>query len=250
MRSEILRHLSGSFERLELVVLGTVVAGPEVGRQMLVWPRGETFGDLGSPRLNQRAALFAEQIIPARRSSRKIFRSDADEVDVFFEVCAPPPELVVVGAVHIAVPLITMARVLGYHTTVMDPRGAFATDERFAEADRLLRSWPQEGLAEIQLHESSCLVVLSHDLKIDLPALEVGLQSPCRYIGALGSKKTHAKRIEALLERGCTAREIERIHAPVGLDLGGREPEQIALAILAEMVASEHGRPTLESEPG
>lgn len=250
MQSEILRELATCLENQELFVLASVVEGPGVGRQMLIWPRGETFGDLGSPRLNQRAALFAEQIVPGLHSGRKTFRQDDFEVDVFFEVYPPPSEVVIVGAVHVAVPLVTLARVLGFRTVVIDPRAAFATAERFQGVDCLLNQWPQEALQETQLHEASCLVVLSHDMKIDLPALEIGIRSPCRYIGALGSRKTHAKRVQALRESGCSEEEIERIHSPIGFDLGGRKAEEIALAIMAEMVAAGYGRPTLQRQGG
>ena len=244
MQREILGELTACLERNELVILSTVVDGQGKGRQMLVWPRGETFGDLGSPRLNQRAALFAEQVIQDFQSCRKSFRWDGDDVDVFFDIYPPPAEIVIVGAVHVAVALIDLARMLGYRTVVIDPRTAFATGERFQGADLLLKKWPHEAMKEVELHEASCLVVLSHDMKIDLPALEAGLRSECRYVGALGSKKTHAKRIEALLQAGFERQEIDRIHSPIGLDLGGRRAEEIALSIMAEMVAARHGRPT------
>lgn len=250
MQSEIFGELSACLDRDELVVLATVVDGRGRGHQMLIWPRGETFGDLGSPRLNQRAALFAEQIIPGCQSGRKLFHWDDDEVDVFFEVHSPPAEIVIVGAVHVAVPLIALARVLGFRTVVIDPRAAFATAERFQQADRVINRWPQEALREVQLHEASCLVVLSHDMKIDLPALEAGLRSSCRYLGALGSRKTHAKRVQALLETGFSEQEVHRIHSPIGFDLGGRRAEEIALAIMAEMVAAGYGRPTGRNHGG
>lgn len=244
MRREIFAELAACLERRESVALATVVEGEGQGRQMLIWPRGETYGDLGSPRLNQRAALFAEQIIPGLQSGRKSFRWEDRDIDVFFEVYPPPSEIVVVGAVHLAVPLIGFAKILGFRTIVIDPRAAFATEERFEHADLVLNLWPQEALNEIQLHEASCLVVLSHDMKIDLPALEAGLRSSCRYLGALGSRKTHAKRVTALIESGFSEEEIGRIHAPIGLDLGGRMAEEIALAIMAEILAAGYGRPT------
>lgn len=244
MQSEVYGELNACLDRCEMVVLATLVEGPGIGRQMLIWPRGETFGDLGSPRLNQRAALLADQIIPDRQSARKSFRWEEDNLDVFFEVFPPPLELVIVGAVHVAISLIRLAGDLGYRTVVIDPRTAFATRERFADADALISQWPQEALQEIHLHEASSLVVLSHDMKIDLPALEAGLRSRCSYLGALGSRKTHAKRVEALLQSGFSPEEIGRIHAPVGFDLGGRTAGEIALAIMAQIVAASHGRPT------
>lgn len=244
MKSQILAELISCLDRQEVVVLATVVAGAGTGDQMLIWPRGETLGDLGSPRLNQRVALFAEQIVADLESGRKSFRWEDEEIDVFFDVQSPPGQLVIVGAVHIAVPLVEMARILGFATVVIDPRQAFVAGDRFASADRVIQEWPQTALAALPLHEASFLVVLSHDMKIDLPALESGLRSHCRYVGALGSRKTHAKRVAALVERGFTDQEVARIHAPIGLDLGGRGVEEIALAILAEIVAVSHGGPS------
>lgn len=244
MLGEIYRELIACLDRRELVVLSTVVEGRGQGNELLIWPRGETLGDLGSPRLNQRAALYAEQIAPTFQSGRKSFRWDDHEVDVFFEVYPPPPELIVVGAVHVAIPLIGLAKGLGYRTVVVDPRSAFATKERFPQADEILSTWPEEAFQKIDLHESSYLAVLSHDMKIDLPALAAALRSPARYIGALGSSRTHAKRVKALQAEGFSNEEMGRIHAPIGFDLGGRRAEEIALSIMAEMVAAGHGRPT------
>jgi xanthine dehydrogenase accessory factor len=242
MKNPVYSELRSSVASGRLVVLATVVGGTDVGRQLLIWPDGQTLGDLGSPRLNQQVALYGEQIAPSFESGRKSFTLDADSLDIFFEVLPPPPELIIVGAVHVAIHLIDFAKRLGFRTIVIDPRGAFATEDRFSEADMLTNSWPKPALEEIGLHEGSHVVLLSHDLKIDLPALEIALLSPARYIGALGSKKTHAKRSTALREMGFEETEIGRIHAPIGLDLGGRRAEEIALSIIAQIVAVDHGR--------
>jgi xanthine dehydrogenase accessory factor len=242
MLSSIYTELESCLASGQLVVLATVVEGSGVGRQLLIWPGGQTLGDLGSPRLNQQVALYGEQIAPTFESGRKGFSLGSDSLDVFFEVLPPSPELIIVGAVHAAIPLIGFAKTLGFRTIVIDPRGAFATPERFAAADLLINSWPREALVDVGLHEASHVVVLSHDLKIDLPALEVALRSPARYIGALGSKKTHKKRVAALQEGGFTEAEIARIHAPIGLNLGGRKAEEIALSIIAQVVAVDHGQ--------
>jgi xanthine dehydrogenase accessory factor len=242
MHSEISAALKGCLEAKELVALATVVAGQGIGRQLLVWPGGQTFGDLGAPRLNQRAALHAEQLLPSLMSGRKTFRHQGQTVDVFVDVYSPPAKLVVVGAVHVAVPLVTFAKELGFETIVVDPRAAFASRDRFRHADRVVCEWPQDVMAEVGLDEASYVAVLSHDNKIDLPALESALRSRARYIGVLGSKKTHAKRVAGLLERGLTEAEIARVHSPIGLDLGGRQAEEIAVAIVGEMIAVHHGR--------
>ena len=138
--------------------------------------------------------------------------------------------------------LIHFANRLGFRTLVIDPRTAFATPERFAHADELIAEWPQEALARVKLDAATYVAVLSHDLKIDTPALVAALDSPARYIAALGSKKTHAKRVAALREAGVADEAIGRIRSPIGLDLGGRRAEEIALSVIAEIVAASHGR--------
>lgn len=242
MQEVVWHALRRSIVDQELIALATVVAGSGVGCQLLVWPGGQTLGDLGSPRLNQRAALHAEKLIPDRQSARKIFDSDSAAVDVFFEVVAPPLRLVVVGAVHVAEHLIRLARELEFETVIVDPRAAFLEQERFAGADQRIGTWPQEALQQVGIDESTFVAVLSHDPKIDLPAIESALRSPARYIGVLGSKKSHQKRLSILREAGFSDQDLERLHAPIGLDLGGRRAVEIALAIAAQMVAVQHGR--------
>lgn len=244
MRHDTYRELRAALDRNELIVVATVVAGPGLGAQLLIWSSGETSGDLGWPQLNQQAVRHAELILEGAQSGKKTFRRDEAEVVVFFDVIPPPPELVVIGAVHVAVPLTSLAKTLGFRTVIVDPRSAFATAERFPEADQIVPEWPQQAFGrKVELHEGSYVAVLSHDFKIDLPALEAALASKARYIGALGSRKTHGKRIEALRQLGFDDPSLDRIHSPIGLNLGGRRAEEIALAILAEMVAVSHGRP-------
>ncbi len=242
MRVEIYEALRGALERQELVILATVLTGSDRGRQRLIRPHGESLGDLGSARWNRLATRYGEQIAPGTGSRCETLPGDGEEVEIFFDVLPPPSQLVVVGAVHIAVPLVAMAGALGFRTVVVDPRQAFATRERFPDADRISTLWPREALREIGLHESTAVAVLSHDLKIDLPALAAALESRAGYIGALGSQRTHRRRVEALADLGFEAAQIGRIHSPIGLDLGGRRAEEIALAILAEVVATRHGR--------
>ncbi|MBI5706379.1 MAG: XdhC family protein [Armatimonadetes bacterium] len=159
--------------------------------------------------------------------------------DGFIHYRARPDRLILAGAVHISLALIPFAKQLGFETVVMDPRGALATDERFpVSPDQCLVVWPHEALGELALDEDTYAVLLSHDPKIDDPALHVLLRSPVRYIGALGSKKTHAERVVRLSEAGFTAEEIERIHAPIGLSIGAKTPDEIALSIAAELVSA------------
>jgi len=173
-------------------------------------------------------------------AAREAARGDrSGEVEIegrtwFLEVHNPPLELVLVGAVHIAQPLAAMARLAAYHVRVIDPRAAFATRDRFPDV-LLCQEWPDEALARNPLGNRSALVALAHDPKIDDPALEAALRSPCFYIGALGSKKTHAARLERLSARGFSPDRLARIQGPVGLAIGARSPAEIALSILAQM---------------
>ena len=156
------------------------------------------------------------------------------EGDVFVAVHNPPLRLAVVGAVHIAQALVPMARIAGYDPVIIDPRGAFGSEARFP-AERILAEWPDEALQDVGLDTRTALVLLTHDLKLDDPALHLALKSPCFYIGALGSKRTHAARVARLKDAGFAEAEIARIHGPVGLDIGASGPPEIAVSILAEM---------------
>ncbi len=156
---------------------------------------------------------------------------------LFLTVQAPPVKLVVIGAVHISQALAPMAQGLGLDVTIVDPRTAFASPERFPDV-RLLAAWPDEALPRVGLDRYTAMAALTHDPKIDDPALMAALQAGCFYVGALGSKKTHARRVERLTAAGVSATEIGRIHAPIGLDIGAVSPAEIALSILAEVVAT------------
>ena len=152
----------------------------------------------------------------------------------FVQVFNPPLRLIVVGAVHISQPLIGMAGSLGYDVTLVDPRGAFATAARFPDVE-ICDEWPDDALEALGVDERTAVVTLTHDPKLDDPALHVALRSEAFYVGALGSRRTHAKRVERLVEAGFDEAAIGRIRAPIGLDLGGRAPAEIALAIAAQM---------------
>jgi xanthine dehydrogenase accessory factor len=155
---------------------------------------------------------------------------------VFLTVFVPPPRLVITGAVHISQELAPMAARLGYDVTLVDPRTAFATPERFAGV-RLLADWPDKVLPGLKVDAHTAFAALTHDPKIDDPALLHALSKDCFYIGALGSRKTHATRLERLKSQGATDAELARIHAPVGLDIGAVSPAEIAISILAEITA-------------
>jgi xanthine dehydrogenase accessory factor len=159
------------------------------------------------------------------------------EVAIFFEAVLPAPRLFIVGATHTAIPLCRMAKELGFRVAVIDPRRAWASAERFPEADEVILDWPGPALEGAGLDDSCFVLTLTHDPKIDLPALAQALGSPARYVGAMGSRRTHEGRKKQLREQGFGDEELARIRGPVGLDLGSRSPEEAALAILAEMVA-------------
>ncbi len=160
------------------------------------------------------------------------------QMRVFINTILPPPTLVMVGGVHIAVSLAAIAKTLGYHTIVIDPRRTFSSQERFPGVDRLIQSWPEKAFEEIILTRSTCVTMLTHDPKIDDPAIKIVLDSPAFYIGALGSRRTHQARRERLVAEGLTEAQLDRIHAPIGLDIGAKSPEEIALSIMAEIIAA------------
>jgi xanthine dehydrogenase accessory factor len=159
----------------------------------------------------------------------------------FVAVHNPPLRLIVVGAVHIAQALVPMARIAGYDPVVIDPREAFAAAARFP-GERLMDDWPDEAVEKLGLDARTALVLLTHDPKLDDPALEAALGADCFYIGALGSTRTHAKRVDRLTAGGFTAEQIARIHGPIGLDIGAAGPSEIAVSILAEMTAVLRGK--------
>jgi len=167
----------------------------------------------------------------------------AGGVEIFIDALRPSPALVIVGGAHIAVALVRFARIIGYRTVVIDPRRAFGSESRFPDVDQLIQSWPGKAFEELPLQADMAVVTLSHDPKIDDPALSAALASDVFYIGALGSRETHARRCERLSDLGFTGERLARIHAPIGLDIGADNPEEIALAIMAEVVAA-YRRPT------
>ena len=238
----IFEVLKQDLQKESLVAMVTWVQGIELGRKLLVWPDGNHISSPGPEQLETQALKMAMEHLQTQQNGREILQTAMGEVDLFIEIFPPPPRLVIIGAVHIAVALVSMAKLLGFHTTVIDPRKSFATRERFPHPDELITKWPEEALQSIPLDEGTYLVTLSHDDKLDVPALKAGLEHPLRYIGALGSRKTHAKRLEALLEAGVDPERIGYIHTPVGLDIGSITPEEIAIAVMAEIVAARRGK--------
>jgi xanthine dehydrogenase accessory factor len=235
-----------------LVATATVMAVPEgsaaeVGAKVIILPDGTTEGTLGVAALE--AAVVADAVRAQYReeSTRRDYRAElvgATEgaVDVFIEVFAPSPHLILFGGDHIAIPLTNYAKELGFRVTIVDARSRFANRERFPNADEIIVAWPDKAFARLIVDQSSYIAILSHDPKLDEPATRGALQTSARYIGAIGARKTHADRRARLGREGFTEAQIDRIHGPIGLDLGGRTPAEIALSIIAEIVASRYGR--------
>lgn len=204
----------------------------ESGDQALVYPDDDTHGALAVDEELRGTALAAIQ------DDRSAIH-DTPDGDVFVQVFNPPLRMIVVGAVHIAQPLARMAAVAGYDVSIVDPRGSFATEDRFPGVE-LVNEWPDEAMAVLDPDRRTAVVTLTHDPKIDDPALESAVRSDAFYIGSLGSRKTHAARIKRLTGNGITESEIARIHGPVGLDLGAVSPAEIAVAILAQLTQVLH----------
>jgi xanthine dehydrogenase accessory factor len=254
--------LKRSLQEERLVAVATVLAGPApVGAKMLVYPDGQAEGSLGHPRLD---AAVVRDAVRAQRRQESVRRSypaalaagsargdgaeDAENVEVFVEVFAPSPHLIAFGGDHVAIPLTHYAKELGFRVTIVDARSRFANRERFPEADEIIVAWPDKALAQLQVDSSTYIAILSHDPKLDEPATRGALQTGARYIGAIGSRKTHADRRERLRREGFSDEQIARIHGPIGLDLGGQTPAEIALSIIAEIVATRYGRTLVRAE--
>jgi len=178
----------------------------------------------------------------ASRTGRGTIHDIAPGIEVYVEPFLPPPVLVIVGGVHVAIPLARFARELGFSVIVVDPREKFANRERFPEADEVLVEWPDEAFAHLEVGRDTYVVLLTHDPKIDEPTLAAALETEAAYIGAIGSRGTHAARFGRMQRWGVTPEALRRVYAPIGLDLGGRKPEETALSIIAEVVAVKNGR--------
>jgi xanthine dehydrogenase accessory factor len=230
--------LQAEFASAERAALVTVIAGAPHAR-LLVRPDQSVEGSLGNAELDAAAVAFGEELMWAERSERR----EMGDVSLFIDVVAPPPRLVMFGAVDFAGALARMARAAGWRPYVIDPRGRFATRERFPDAEEIVVGWPEEAFAQIGgIDRATYIAVLTHDPKLDDAALELALRSDAAYIGAMGSRRAQEKRRERLVERGLTDEELARIAAPIGLDLGGLTAEETALSIMAEVVAVRNGR--------
>lgn len=230
------------------VALATVTSGPHLGAKLLVRPTGESVGTLGDPDLDRVVARDTRGELEAGLTSTRHYgehgEAREDTVSVFVESFAPPPRMVIFGAVDFTRALAEVAKVLGYHVVVCDARAVFATRQRFPMADEVVNEWPNRYLEKIgpELGPRDAVCVLTHDSKFDVPAIVGSLATRAGYLGAMGSRKTHARRVERLREAGVTDDELTRIHAPIGLDIGARTPEETAVSICAEIISHRTGR--------
>jgi xanthine dehydrogenase accessory factor len=221
MRLDILSTLNAERAARRAVLVVTETGS---GKQRLV--KG---GDVASDPL--------KELLVKRLASGKSGMEETPQGKVFLTVHVPPPRIVVTGAVHISQALAPMAKILGYDVTIVDPRTAFASPERFPDV-KVIAEWPDTALPPLGIDRYTAFVALTHDPKIDDPALTHALSRDCFYIGALGSKKTHGRRVERLKAHGITDAQIARIHAPIGLAIGAVSPSEIAVAIMAQVTAS------------
>jgi xanthine dehydrogenase accessory factor len=219
------------------VALLSVVSGARAGARAAAVEGQGWAGSLGDPVLD---GELAERVESRLRSGQPGLE-EVDGVAVFIDPIVPAAQLVIIGAVHIAVPLTRMARAAGHRVTVVDPRRAFLTRERIPDADRLECAWPDQALPGLDLGPRDAAVCLAHDPKFEDPALAILLRGGAGYIGAIGSRTTHAKRVARLRQAGFDDTAIARVRSPVGLDLGAATPEEIAISILAEVVAVRRG---------
>jgi xanthine dehydrogenase accessory factor len=230
------------------VALATVIAGPGVGGKLLVGPGRPPVGSLGDPDLDRVVARDALGELAAGTTAVRHYgeHGEAREavVAVFVESFAPPPRMLVFGAVDFTAALVKVAKVLGYRVTVCDAREVFATRARFPQADEVVVDWPDRLLGRVgpSLTSRDVVCVLTHDAKFDVPALVAALATDAGYVGAMGSRRTHADRVARLVDAGVDQAGLDRIRAPIGLDLGARTPEETAVSICAEIIAQRTGR--------
>ena len=225
------------------VAVATVIRPEELLGRRVVLTGGELKGSTGDAALDEVALAEGSRLLRAGQSkAAKAQTSDGRDAEIFFDCYAAPPTLYIFGGVHVGIPLMKYAKILGFRVNVIDPRGIFATRERFAEADELAIEHPDDYLDRARLNENSYVVVLTHDPKHDEPILKRVVDTNVSYIGAIGSKKTNLERTERLMAQGVSREKLTQVHSPIGLDIGSQAPEEVALAIMAEIVAARYGK--------
>ncbi len=244
-----LGDIATAVERGDPVAVATVIAGPgQVGARRVIWGNvaAGASGTLGAgDRLDSAVdddarGMLAQGVTGVRRYGA-LGERRGDDLSVFVNSFAPPPRMLVFGAIDFAAAVARTGKFLGYHVTVCDARKVFATASRFPDADEVIVDWPHRFLARTEVDARTVICVLTHDPKFDVPLLEVALRTPAGYIGAMGSRRTHDDRLARLRETGLTDDELARLRSPIGLDLGARTPEETAVSIAAELIQLRWG---------
>jgi xanthine dehydrogenase accessory factor len=240
--------LARSIADQEAVAVAQVVrapaGSPHLGRHLLIRASGHE-GSLGTDRLDQTVYADALGLLNSGTTGFLHYGPEGERLgeglEVFVASYAPPPHMIIFGAIDFSAALCRVGKVLGFRVTVCDAREVFATPKRFPDADEVVVDWPHRWLSSQAVDQRTVICVLTHDPKFDVPALQVALRSPAGYIGAMGSRRTHEDRLQRLKEVGMTDDELARLHSPIGLDLGARTPEETAISIAAEIVQERWG---------
>lgn len=250
---EVYRKIKEGFEGKAYIAIASVIDGPAelIGKEIVITEDENVKGDAHSlTNLLYQAAIEA---LKNREIKRKFFKPEevlklnfsnpnisTKDLDVFVDIVMPQPTLIIIGGVHIAIALVEFANILGFSVVLIDPRKKFANHTRFPSVNQIINLWPQIALKNIDLNHSTAIAVLTHDPKIDDPALIAALSSPAFYIGALGSKATQDKRRKRMKKAGFRDEDVRRIRGPIGLNLGSKTPEEIALGIMAEIIQEKN----------
>ncbi|QIX26969.1 XshC-Cox1 family protein [Nocardioides sp. JQ2195] len=245
-----LAHVIAAHRRRSAIAVATITNGSdEVGARVVV-EGGRTAGTIPDGPLRKSVVAAAEGMLLHGRTGEVQLgpqgQERMDDLTIFVEAFAPPPEMIVFGAIDFAAAVVRIGKFLGYYVTVCDARPVFATKARFADADEVVVEWPHRYLERRKVDERAVLCVLTHDPKFDVPLLAVALRTDAQYIGAMGNRRTHEDRLKRLREAGLQPAELSRLSSPIGLDLGGRTPEETAVSIAAEIIATQWrgtGRP-------
>ena len=240
-----LGDISASVSAHEPVAVATVISGPgRLGARRVIWP-DRVSGTLGLQRLDEAVDDDARGMLAQGSTGVRHYGGQGerrlDDLAVFVQSFAPPPRMLVFGAIDFAAAVARVGKFLGYHVIVCDARPVFATSKRFPDADEVVVKWPHDYLASVPVDERTVICVLTHDPKFDVPLLEVALRTDASYVGAMGSRRTHEDRLARLREAGLTEDELARLRSPIGLDLGARTPVETAVSIAAELIQLRWG---------
>ncbi len=237
--ADFLDRIAENLNAEKMFSVATIVGGENLGAKMLVYPDGKTEGVFGDAPQNEQVIADAQRFMRDEKSETRTY----GDTQVFIETFAPPPRLLIVGGVHTAIPLSHFAKILGFRVTVVDGRGRFASKERFPHVDELIVEWPDDVIPRLTIDQATYVVILTHDPKFDLPTLKALATTSPRYIGAMGSRETRRQHMDELRAQGVPDEFLKTVYGPVGLDLGARTPEEMALAIISEVIAVRYNHP-------